>query len=126
MTARAAAAGRPSISLAARAVITAVTCCWLTALVVPPVLLLRTRDEWMRQLDRPEQQGHWDAFRRDMALQTGRDGPVQRKVPRSAEPPLRVWLRDYVWLGVAAWVLFGGVLGLALLLFIRGVAAGGP
>jgi hypothetical protein len=39
---------------------------------------------------------------------------------------LRVWLRDYVWLGVAAWVLFGGVLGLALLLFIRGVAAGGP
>ena len=125
MTARAAAAGRPSISLAARAVITAVTCCWLTALVVPPVLLLRTRDEWMRQLDRPEQQGHWDAFRRDMALQTGRDGPVQRKVPRSTEPPARVWLRDHAALAVTAWLLFVGVLGGFVCLLVAGVLRGG-
>ena len=99
---------------------------WLAALVVPPVALLRVRGGWLQQLEGPEAQEQWDAFRRDMRRQSGREGPVQRKVPRSDEPPLRVWLRDYVWLGVAAWVLFGGVLGLALLLFIRGVAAGGP
>jgi len=35
---------------------------------------------------------------------------VQRKVPKSTEPPLRVWLRDYHWLAIAAWILFGTVL----------------
>lgn len=118
MTARATASGRP---LFARAVVAAVTCCWLTALVVPPVLFVRTRDAWMRQLDQPEQQGHWDAFRRDMARQAGRDGPVQRKVPRSAEPPARVWLRDHAALAVTAWLLFVGVLGGFLCLLVAGV-----
>ena len=47
-----------------------------------------------------------------MAQQSGPAGPVQRKIPKSAEPPLRVWLRDYVGLAISAWLLFGGVLGL--------------
>jgi len=129
MTDRTVAQGRSSIpaipSWVARVVMAAVTCCWLAALVLPPALLLRTRDEWMRQLDRPEQQGHWDAFRRDMELQTGRDGPVQRKVPRSVEPPARVWLRDHAALAVTAWLLFVGVLGGFLCLLVAGVLRGG-
>lgn len=101
---------------------------WLAALVLPPVLLLRARADWLQQWDRPEAQAGWEAFRRDMRQQSGRDGPVQRKVPKSAEPPVRVWLRDYFQLAVVAWVLFTGVLGGVFSLFVVGVlrgAAGG-
>lgn len=88
--------------------------CWLAVIAVPPAGLLQVRTRWLQQLERPEVQDDWNTFRRDMQAQSGRDapvaGPVQRKVPRSAEPPLRVWLRDYVGLAIAAWVLFGTVL----------------
>jgi len=105
-----------------------VAAAWLAALILPPVLLLRARADWLQQLDRPEAQAEWDEFRRDMRQQSGRDGPVQRKVPKSAEPPARVWLRDYFRLAVVAWVLFMGVLGGVFSLFVVGVlrgAAGG-
>ncbi len=97
---------------------------WLAALVMPPVLLLRARADWLQQLDRPEAQLQWDEFRHDMKQQSGRDGPVQRKVPKSAEPPARVWLRDYFRLAVVAWVLFVGVLGGVFSLFVAGVLRG--
>ena len=58
-------------------------------------------------------------FRDDMKKQSDRSGPVQHKVPKSSEPPLRVWLRDYFWLAVAAWAVLASVLfgffGLAIL-----------
>ena len=87
---------------------------WLAVIAIPPVVLLQLRTSWLEALDRPAVQADWDAFRRDMRAQSGRDtpvtGPVQRKVPKSEEPPLKVWLREYVGLAVAAWVLFGSVL----------------
>lgn len=94
---------------------------WLAGVAIPPVLLLRARSAWLEQLDRPETQQHWDEFRDAMRQQTGRTGPVQRKVPKSAEPPLRVWLRDFVWLAIAAWVVLGGVLGFFAAMLARGV-----
>lgn len=97
---------------------------WLAALVLPPVMLWRVRADWLEQLDRPEAQSHWDAFRSDMRQQSDRDGPVQRKVPKSVEPPARVWLRDYFRLAVVAWVLFVGVLGGFFSLLLAGVLRG--
>lgn len=96
---------------------------WLACMVGPPVVLLRAREAWLAELRSDDVQADWDAFRRDMRAQSGRDGPVsgpvKRKEPRSAEPPLLVWLRDYVALAIVAWVLFGSVLfaflGLAIL-----------
>jgi len=84
---------------------------WTAALVVPPLVLLRSRAAWLETLERPEAQEQWDEFRDAMKRQSGREGPVQRKVPKSAEPPLRVWLRDYIWLAIAAWLVLGGTLG---------------
>lgn len=84
---------------------------WVAAVVVPPVLLYLWRDVRLAELDEPTAQADWDAFRDEMRRQSGREGPVQRKVPRSAEPPERVWLRDYPALAATAWVLFAGVLG---------------
>lgn len=92
---------------------------WLGATVGPPLALWRARAGWLAALQRPEAQEQWDQFRRGMARQTGRDGPVQRKVPKSVEPPSRVWLRDYFALAVGAWVTFAGVVGgLAALLMV--------
>ncbi len=98
--------------------------CWLTAVVLPPVLLARVRGPWLADLEHPERQAAWDVFRSDMRRQSGRDGPVQRKVPRSTEPPARVWLRDHFPLAVAAWTLFAGVLGGVFCLFAVGSLTG--
>ena len=97
---------------------------WTGALALPPVLLARWRAERLVQLSDPAVQAEWTEFREAMKKQTDRSGPVQRKVPKSPEPPELVWLRDYFWLAVAAWVVLGGVLGAFLALVVLGVARG--
>ena len=47
---------------------------------------------------------------------------MQRKVPKSAEPPELVWLRDYLGLAIAAWVTLIGVLGGFLAALALGMA----
>lgn len=107
-----------------RTVTVVAAACLLAALVVPPALFLRWRETRLAELSRPDVQAQWDAFRADMRTQSDRSGPVQRKVPRSPEPPELVWLRDYVLLAVTAWVVFVGVLGSVLLAMVVGVARG--
>lgn len=97
---------------------------WLLALLGPPTLILRTRSGWIEQLQSPEAQAKWDTFREDMKQQAGREGPVQRKVPKSAEPPLLVWLRDYLWLAIGAWALFSTVLCFFTSVLVMGVVEG--
>lgn len=99
---------------------------WSAALVGPPLALVRWRESRLATLADPAAQADWDVFREDMRRQSGRDGPVQRKVPRSTEPPERVWLRDYVGLAITAWVTLVGVLGGFLGLTLRGLLAAGP
>ena len=83
---------------------------WVLLMVLPPFALWMLRSSWLDDLDSPNVQAEWNEFRDDMKKQSDRSGPVQHKIPKSSEPPLRVWLRDYFWLAVAAW----GVLGSAL------------
>lgn len=99
---------------------------WSAALVVPPLALLGWRESRLARLDDPTVQADWDVFREDMRRQSGREGPVQRKVPRSSEPPERVWLRDYVGLAIVAWGTLVGVLGAFLGAIIRGIIRGTP
>ena len=108
------------------ALLAALGCLWVAALVVPPVLLLRWRETRLRELATAGVQADWEGFREDMRAQSGRTGPVQRKVPRSAEPPELVWLRDYPALAVVAWVTFAGVLGGFLVLVVAGIVRGPP
>ena len=83
---------------------------WVLLMVLPPFALWMLRSSWLDDLDSPTVQAEWNEFRDDMKKQSDRSGPVQHKIPKSPEPPLRVWLRDYFWLAVAAW----GILGSAL------------
>lgn len=80
-------------------------------LLLPPLALSSVREAWLTTLEDEAAQEDWERFRRDMRDQSDRQGPVQRKVPRSSEPPLRVWLRDHMALAVAAWLILGGTLG---------------
>lgn len=111
---------------AARIVAAAYVVAWAAALVGPPAVMLRWREARLATLAAPEAQADWDAFRADMRRQSGAAGPVQRKVPRSAEPPELVWLRDYAALAVAAWVGFVGVLGACLGILLVGSLRAAP
>lgn len=93
---------------------------WILLLALPPGVVWTLRTSWLAELDAPAIQENWDQFRSDMKAQSDRSGPVQHKVPKSPEPPLRVWLRDYFWLAVAAW----GVLGSTLYAFVSMVIWG--
>jgi hypothetical protein len=106
----------------ARAFAALVITLWLAAVAAPPVALVAWRDRRLAEVASPEAQAEWDAFRADMRRQSGRDGPVQRKVPRSAEPPELVWLRDYLFLAIAAWITLVGVLGGFLAAMALGLA----
>lgn len=102
------AAGRSRILRPATVVVAAL---WCGLLIGPPVAFLRWREGRLAELAAPQIQADWDGFRADMRRESGRTGPVQRKVPKSAEPPELVWLRDYPSLAVTAWVAFVGILG---------------
>lgn len=111
----------------ARAGLAVFAALWLTVVAVPPAAFLRWRESRLAEISAPAAQEDWDRFRDDMRDQSGDRGPVRRKVPRSAEPPELVWLRDYPAVAVAAWVLFVGLLAAVIGMLVRGaVATTGP
>lgn len=105
-----------------RAVVIAVVAGWLAAVALPPAALSVWRAKRLAELSEPGVQAEWDKFRDAMRKESGRDGPVQRKVPKSAEPPELVWLRDYFSLAVMAWVVLMGVLGGFVAALVMGLA----
>lgn len=99
---------------------------WLAVVGLPPAGLAIVRESWMEALSQPEARGEWEEFRGAMRRQTGREGPVQRKVPKSTEPPGLVWLRDHFTLACVAWLLFGSVLWGVTAFFVIGVGSQRP
>jgi hypothetical protein len=102
----------------------AVLAAWIAAVAIPPAALSVWRAKRLAELSEPGVQEEWDAFREAMRKESGRDGPVQRKVPKSPEPPELVWLRDYFSLAVMAWVTLMGVLGGFVAALVMGVTSG--
>lgn len=110
-----------------RWVVIAFVLAWGGVLVGPPLWLLANRAAWLASLGEPDAQEDWEDFRRAMRAESGAEGPagpVMRKVPKSAEPPMRVWLRDYVPLAITAWVVLAGTLGAFLGMMIVGASGG--
>ncbi len=97
---------------------------WALAVVGPPLALARWREGRLTALTAPGVQAGWDDFREAMRRESGREGPVQRKVPKSLEPPELVWLRDYFSLAVVAWIVLAGVLGGFLVFVAFGATVG--
>lgn len=100
---------------------------WGTLMIVPPLYLVANRTAWLASLEAPAVQENWEAFRSAMRAESGAEGPVGpvlRKVPKSVEPPIRVWLRDYLPLAIIAWMVLGGTLGGFLGMMIVGASGG--
>jgi len=115
-------ASRPHRRLLASTVTLVLVGTWGAMVALPPVAFLRWREARLEALSAPQVQREWDRFRADMQEQSAGAGPVRRKVPRSMEPPERVWLRDYPGVVVTAWVVFVGLLGAVVGVLLRGAA----
>lgn len=111
---------RPPAGRLAAVAVAACVGAWLAAVAVPPVVFLRWRATRLEEVSAPAAQAEWDRFRAAMQADAEGPGPVRRKVPRSPEPPERVWLRDYPHVVVAAWVVFVGLLGAVVGWLLRG------
>ena len=95
----------------------------VAAVAGPPLLLLRYRETRLAVVSSPQARAEWDAFRAEMRRQSGDAGPVKRKVPKSAEPPELIWLRDYTPLAIGVWLLLSGCLSGAGVWFVWGASA---
>ena len=70
-----------------------------------------------------EAQAEWDARREDAKKLASDTGPVKRRVPKSAEPPALVLMRDHFIVCLAGSLLLTSVLFGTFMVLIRGALA---
>ncbi|MEX2169730.1 MAG: hypothetical protein WD851_10495, partial [Pirellulales bacterium] len=87
--------------------------------------LFAQRQNVLRDLDSSEARGDWQAWRSDVERQQQEPQTVARRVPKSAEPPALVLMRDYFVTCLVGAVLFVSLLYWALAGLAIGAAAGG-
>jgi hypothetical protein len=81
---------------------------------------------WMRQsaaadLSSPKSIADWQAWREDVRQQQTNGGPVERRVPKSDEPPQLVLMRDYFAVLMVGAVLFSSILYWIMAWFVAGI-----
>lgn len=82
------------------------------ALLAAIVWWLFSARRWAQaELTKPESAAAWETWREDVRANQERPAPVQRRVPKSAEPPALVLTRDYFG------VILGGALFFSSLLY---------
>ena len=86
--------------------------------------LFAARRSALARLSSEQSQSDWQAWREDVADQQAIAGPVQRRVPKSLEPPALVLMRDYFATSLAGAILFTTVLYWILAWFVTGAVAG--
>jgi hypothetical protein len=84
--------------------------CYL--LIVAGVIwsLFSARSWALSDLATPESTAEWEAWRADVRAQQDQPTPVRRAVPKSAEPPALVLMRDYFGVSITGAILFSSVL----------------
>ena len=97
---------------------------WIGALLF---MLFQARQYTFDHLTSDEALADWQRVKEDAREESGIDkpveGPVQRKVPKSDEPPQLILLRDYFGMCVAGTILFGTALFVVLMIAFRGALA---
>lgn len=69
---------------------------WLVLAAVVSLLLVATQRRVVASLDRPEVRAEWQRWKEEAQRQSQLGaGPVQRKAPRTNEPPALILLRDH-------------------------------
>jgi hypothetical protein len=67
-----------------------------------------------------EAQNEWDTWREDAKQMASEAGPVRRRVPKSAEPPALVLMRDYFVICLGLAVVLSSILFATFMFFVRG------
>jgi hypothetical protein len=83
--------------------------------------MFRARDWTVKQLSTQESNADWQQWREDVRKQPARLGAVQRRVPKSEEPPALVLLRDYFAVSLVGAVLFSSALYWTMAWFVSGI-----
>jgi hypothetical protein len=83
--------------------------------------LLSARSWALANLATPQSIEQWQTWRDDVQDQQAQAGPVQRRVPRSAEPPALVLMRDYFGVSLIGAVLFATVLYWVVAWLVAGI-----
>jgi hypothetical protein len=91
-------------------------------MIVAIVWWLRSARDWaLAELATPESIRQWETWRGDVRQQDEQAGPVRRRVPKSAEPPALVLMRDYFAVSLVGAVLFMTLLYWVIAWFVRGI-----
>jgi hypothetical protein len=72
----------------------------------------------------PSSQADWEDWRAEAERQHKGDGPVTRRVPKIAEPPSLILLRDHFATSLVVLVVLSSALYFALALMVRGALVG--
>ena len=85
------------------------------------VWLVQVRTWSIENQDNPQARAEWERWRKVAAEPATTEGSVARQVPKSAEPPLLLMMREYFVMSVAAILFFWTALFVPLVLMLRGV-----
>jgi hypothetical protein len=88
--------------------------------------LVRARQIAIDTYGSAEAQAEWDEWRDEARQMAEGTGPVQRRVPKSAEPPALVLMRDHFAACLVGSVLLTTVLFATFMFFVRGALAARP
>ena len=83
--------------------------------------MFKTRDWAFTQLATPQSVADWQEWREDVRQEQVQPGPVQRRVPKSSEPPALVMMRDHFTVSLFAALLFSTLLYWVLAWFVMGI-----
>jgi hypothetical protein len=81
---------------------------------------------WLRQsavpdLSSPRSISDWQAWQKDVREQQTKPGPVERRVPKSNEPPALVLMRDFFAVIMVGALLFSSLLYWIMAWFVTGM-----
>jgi hypothetical protein len=84
---------------------------------------------WIRQWAIPDLSSsksisQWQVWREDVRGQQANRGPVERRVPKSDEPPALVLMRDYFTVLMFGAILFSSMLYWIMAWFVTGILRG--
>ena len=92
------------------------------AMLVAVVWWFFAARDWARvELTKPESTAAWETWREDVQANQSRPAPVQRRVPKSLEPPALVLTRDYFSVSLTGAVLFSSLLYWVIAWFVTGI-----
>jgi hypothetical protein len=82
------------------------------------------RHSVLTEMSTPSSLANWEVWREDVRQQQGNPGPVERRVPKSDEPPALVLMRDYFAVSMVGATFFTSLLYWIGAWFVTGALGG--